>query len=152
MKLGVYIVPPEPISTAFFINPSDKSLCLHVYPSLVAMQRHGKHVPAAKNAHNNGRIVGRLCLCICLCFPVSIYITTGWKTFPQHRIFVGGAVFYEIRVIWKQAISSSKNFLLDIKYYKKQQFLLFVLSSAALLASDRVCVWRVASSIWLQLN
>jgi hypothetical protein len=32
MKLGTYIMPPDPISTAYFINPSDQSVCLYVYP------------------------------------------------------------------------------------------------------------------------
>jgi hypothetical protein len=32
-KLGVYIMAPEPISMACFINPSRQSVCLYVYPS-----------------------------------------------------------------------------------------------------------------------
>jgi hypothetical protein len=42
---------PEPISTAYFINPSDQSVCLYVYPPIVAMQRLGKNITAATNAH-----------------------------------------------------------------------------------------------------
>jgi hypothetical protein len=34
MKLGMYITAPEPISTAYFINPSHHSVCLYVYPSV----------------------------------------------------------------------------------------------------------------------
>jgi hypothetical protein len=33
MKLGTYIMAPEPISTAYFIKPAYQSVCLHVYPS-----------------------------------------------------------------------------------------------------------------------
>jgi hypothetical protein len=33
MKLGMYIMAPEPTSTAYFINSSHQSLCLYVYPS-----------------------------------------------------------------------------------------------------------------------
>jgi hypothetical protein len=33
MKLGMYITAPEPISTAYFINPSHQSVCLFVYSS-----------------------------------------------------------------------------------------------------------------------
>jgi hypothetical protein len=33
MKLGVYIMATEPISTAYFTNPFHQSVCLHVYPS-----------------------------------------------------------------------------------------------------------------------
>jgi hypothetical protein len=29
----MYIMVPEPISTAHFINPSHQSVCLHAYPS-----------------------------------------------------------------------------------------------------------------------
>jgi hypothetical protein len=34
MKLGMDIMAPEPISTAYFINPSHQSVCLYVYPPL----------------------------------------------------------------------------------------------------------------------
>jgi hypothetical protein len=34
MKLGMYIMAPEPISAAYFINPSHHSVCLNVYPTL----------------------------------------------------------------------------------------------------------------------
>jgi hypothetical protein len=39
----------EPISTAYFINPSHQSVCLYVYPPLVAKQRLSKIVTAAMN-------------------------------------------------------------------------------------------------------
>jgi hypothetical protein len=42
---------PEPISMAYFINPSHQSVCLHVYPIVVAMQLLGKIVTTAKNTH-----------------------------------------------------------------------------------------------------
>jgi hypothetical protein len=47
----MYIMALEPISTAYFINPSDQSECLYVYPPIVARQRLGKHVTAATNTH-----------------------------------------------------------------------------------------------------
>jgi hypothetical protein len=34
MKLGTYIIAPEPISTTYLINPSHQSVCLYVYPSI----------------------------------------------------------------------------------------------------------------------
>jgi hypothetical protein len=49
MKLGVYIMAPKPISTAYFRNPSHQSMCQYVYPHIVARQRLCKHVPAATN-------------------------------------------------------------------------------------------------------
>jgi hypothetical protein len=33
MKFGMYIMAPEPISTAHVINPSHQFVCLYVYPS-----------------------------------------------------------------------------------------------------------------------
>jgi hypothetical protein len=32
LKLDMYIMAPEPISTAYFINPSRQSVCMYVYP------------------------------------------------------------------------------------------------------------------------
>jgi hypothetical protein len=74
MKLGMYIMAPEPISTAYFINPSHQSVSVCVYllsllgkgsvkciPPFVARQRLGKNVTAATNTHNR-RIVGRIVL------------------------------------------------------------------------------------------
>jgi hypothetical protein len=49
MKLGMYIMAPEPISTAYFINPSHQSVCLYVYPLIVARQRLGKNITAETN-------------------------------------------------------------------------------------------------------
>jgi hypothetical protein len=45
MKLGMYIMAPEPISTVYFINPSHQSVCLFVYPRIAAGQRLGKNPP-----------------------------------------------------------------------------------------------------------
>jgi hypothetical protein len=36
MKLGMYAMAPEPILTAYFINPAHQSVCLYVYPPIVA--------------------------------------------------------------------------------------------------------------------
>jgi hypothetical protein len=42
---------PEPISTAYFMNPSHQSVCLYLYPAIVARQRLGKNITAATNTH-----------------------------------------------------------------------------------------------------
>jgi hypothetical protein len=49
MKLGMHIMAPEPISTAYLKNPSHQSVCLYVYPPIVARQRLGKNVTATTN-------------------------------------------------------------------------------------------------------
>jgi hypothetical protein len=43
----MYIMAPERISTALFINASHQSLRLFMYSNIVAMQRLGKDIPAA---------------------------------------------------------------------------------------------------------
>jgi hypothetical protein len=48
IKLGMYIVAPEPISTAYLINHSHQSVCLYVYPPIVTRQQLGKNVTGAK--------------------------------------------------------------------------------------------------------
>jgi hypothetical protein len=49
MKLGMYIIAPDSISKAVFINLHHQFVCLYVYPSVVAMQRHSKNIAAAKD-------------------------------------------------------------------------------------------------------
>jgi hypothetical protein len=51
MKPGMYIMAPEPISTAYFINPSHRSVCRYVYPPIVARKRLGKNVTVATKTH-----------------------------------------------------------------------------------------------------
>jgi hypothetical protein len=57
-KLGMYITAPQPISTAYFINPSHQSVCLYesmCISPIVARQRLGKHVPATTFTRDNKR-------------------------------------------------------------------------------------------------
>jgi hypothetical protein len=49
MKLGMYIMAPEPISAVYFINSSHQFVCLQVYPPIIARQWLGKIVTAAMN-------------------------------------------------------------------------------------------------------
>jgi hypothetical protein len=51
MKLSIYIMAPNPISMAYFINSSHQSVRLYVYPPIVARQRLGKNVTAATNTY-----------------------------------------------------------------------------------------------------
>jgi hypothetical protein len=46
MKLGIYIMAPGPISTAYVISPANQSTCLYVYPTIVARQRLSKVHPS----------------------------------------------------------------------------------------------------------
>jgi hypothetical protein len=47
----MYNMAPEPIRTAYFINTTHPSVCLYVYPPIVARQRLGKNVTEATNTH-----------------------------------------------------------------------------------------------------
>jgi hypothetical protein len=58
MKLGMYIMAREPISTAYFINPFHHSVCLYVCPHLVTRQWLGKKVTAAKHTHTIIELLG----------------------------------------------------------------------------------------------
>jgi hypothetical protein len=98
MKLGLYIMAPEPISVAYFINPSHQSMCLCVsllgkgsvkfIPPFIARQRLSEHVPAATNTCNNRRIVGCVCLWVCVCIPLSLLGNNLVKTFPRQRTII----------------------------------------------------------------
>jgi hypothetical protein len=86
---------PEPISMAYFINPSHQSTRMCI-PLFIARQVLGKHVPAATNTCNTRRTVERVCLCI----PLSLLDNNSVKTFPRQRRIVGGVVFCAIRVVY----------------------------------------------------
>jgi hypothetical protein len=47
IKLGIYMIASEPISTAYVISLSHQSVCLYVHPPIVGRQRLGKNVTAA---------------------------------------------------------------------------------------------------------
>jgi hypothetical protein len=49
MKLGTYIMAPEPILTKYLITGPHQFMCLYMYPSVVATQRLCKSVTAATN-------------------------------------------------------------------------------------------------------
>jgi hypothetical protein len=48
-----YIMATNPISTAYFINPSHQSVCLFLLPPIVARQQIGVNVTAATNTYEN---------------------------------------------------------------------------------------------------
>jgi hypothetical protein len=64
IKLGMYIMASEPISTAYFINPPPISLCFFTcFPHIVARQRLGKKVTAATNTHATIELMDASFLC-----------------------------------------------------------------------------------------
>jgi hypothetical protein len=55
IRPGMYIIAPEPISTAYFRNPSHQSLCLSCVPPIGL----GKHVSAVTNTRMSVPIIAR---------------------------------------------------------------------------------------------
>jgi hypothetical protein len=47
MKLCIYVIALEPISTPYFINPSHQSVCLYAYPLIVARPWLGRKITTA---------------------------------------------------------------------------------------------------------
>jgi hypothetical protein len=57
----MYIMEPELSSMAYIINPSHQSMCMHVYPLIVARQLFGKNVTGGNEyTSNNRRIFGHV--------------------------------------------------------------------------------------------
>jgi hypothetical protein len=92
MKLGMYIMAPEPISTSYFINPFRLCVCMCITPS-AARQRLGKHVLEATNTCNNRKVVDHVVFCVvrvaskdslwvCLCIPLSLLGNGSCKHVP----------------------------------------------------------------------
>jgi hypothetical protein len=69
----------------------------------VARQRLDKHVPTRTNTRSNRRTVRRVCLWVCQCIPLLLLGKNSINTFPRKQSFVGGVVFYAVRVISKES-------------------------------------------------
>jgi hypothetical protein len=102
----MYIMAPEPISTAYFINPSNQSVRLFVYPPIVAKQQLGEHVPAATNRRNSRTTVGPVIfcavhvvskesLCASLCILLSLLGNGSVDMLPRQRRIVVGIIFFK---------------------------------------------------------
>jgi hypothetical protein len=111
----MYIMAPESISTAYFINPSHQYVCLYVLsllgkglvkciPPSIARQRHGKHVPAEKKTHNDESIVGRVCLWVCRFISLSLLGNSSVKTSPRQQRIFGGLTLYALLVLTKESM------------------------------------------------
>jgi hypothetical protein len=91
LKLGMYIMTPEPISTAYFIKPSI-SLCVCMcIPPIVHGKRVSKNDNVARNTHatievlldaslfNAVRVVSKESVWVCLCIRLS-FLGRGSET------------------------------------------------------------------------
>jgi hypothetical protein len=109
----VYIMAPEPILTAYFNNHFHQSVCLYVYPLSLLGNGSVNIFPRIINTRNSRRTVRRVVsyaafvvskeiLWACLCIPLPLLGNGSVKTSRQ-RIFVGGVVSYEVRVVSKKS-------------------------------------------------
>jgi hypothetical protein len=104
------------VRTSRHLSPSQRrtsyipliSLCLYVYPPIVARQRLGIYVTATTNTGNKRRISGGVVFYAMnvvskesLCNPVSLLGNGSLNTFPWQQSIVGGVVFYAVRVVSK---------------------------------------------------
>jgi hypothetical protein len=106
LKRGTYILAPKPISTTYFINCCNHSVCLHRY---VARQRLGEHIPAATNTQQYKivecvvfyavHVVSNDNLWVCLFIPLPLLGNGSVNTFQRQRRIVRGVVFYKVRVV-----------------------------------------------------
>jgi hypothetical protein len=99
MKLGVYIMAPEPFSAAYVMKPSHQSVCLYVYTHLVARPRIGKNVTAATNRQATIEqlfdalfSVRHMSYQRRVCGPVRVLCMCSVITFLRQRRVVGGVL------------------------------------------------------------
>jgi hypothetical protein len=50
-KLGIDIMATEPISLAYFLNPSHQSVCLYINSLIIARQGLSKNITGATSTH-----------------------------------------------------------------------------------------------------
>jgi hypothetical protein len=94
MKLGMYIMAPEPISTDYLINYSQHSMGLYLYHLTVAKQRLGKNVTSATNTH---AVIAELLDLSFSIWSLSYQRKVGRYFFPEYLIYWK----YSLKVVWR---------------------------------------------------
>jgi hypothetical protein len=125
IKLNMYIMAPEPISTAYFINPSHHSVCLYVYTSY-RCEATARLSVFLRSVLGNGSVntFSRLLIHstikelldtsfyirsvsyqrrVCGSVYVSLLDNNSVKMFLRQRRIVGGVVLYAVRVVSKES-------------------------------------------------
>jgi hypothetical protein len=91
----MYNATPEPISTVYFFNPSNQSLCPYV-----ARQRLCKRLsPRRIHATTEEPLSAFPIMCVSLCIPLSLL---GNKTFMRQRSITWGVALHTVRVVSKE--------------------------------------------------
>jgi hypothetical protein len=100
IKLGMYIMAPEPISTPYFKNPRF-SLCVCMCIPLSLLGKGSVNTFPRQEIHET--IEERLDACVCVWIPLSLLSNNSVKKFPRQRRIVGGVVFYAVLVASKES-------------------------------------------------
>jgi hypothetical protein len=114
MKVGVYIMAPDSISTVHFIKPIHQSVCLCVYLPVVARHWQSKNITLTTNTHaTTEEMLGTLFsvqsmsyqrgICV-LCVYAPVLLGNGLAyTFLWQWGIVGGVIFYAVCFVWKES-------------------------------------------------
>jgi hypothetical protein len=87
VKLGIYIMAPEPILMAYFLSPAYQSVCLYVYPPIIARQWLNKNITVAVNTHAKIELLD-------LSFCILCHIKGKYAILPRTSCFVHGSTFH----------------------------------------------------------
>jgi hypothetical protein len=108
IEVGMHIMAPEPISTAFSINPSHQSVCLCV-ARLSLLSNSSPHAFPLR-VHETKNWWTRRFLCsscrikgesVALCIPLSLLGNGSVKSLPRQRRIVD-VVFYAVHSVLKE--------------------------------------------------
>jgi hypothetical protein len=131
MKLGIYIMAPEPILTAYFINPSHQSVSVCVLDSIVATQRLGEKHPRCNEYTQQKNWTSFLCgpcrlkaELVNVCIPLPFLGNGSVNTFPKQRRIVGGIVFNAVCAVSEKSRRSvhHRNCCLMLSYNSQCAF------------------------------
>jgi hypothetical protein len=103
MKLGMYIMATEPISTVL-LHKSLPSVCVSVCVSLLWLLSKGLvKTFLRQRIHAKTEELLDACLWVCLRIPLSLLGNNSVKTFQRQRRIVGCVVFYAVCVVSKES-------------------------------------------------
>jgi hypothetical protein len=85
MKLGMCITASESNLTAYVINSCHQSVCLYLYPPVVARYPLCKHVPASTNTRNSKRIAGLVVFCAVRVISKRVWVWNASRAATRFR-------------------------------------------------------------------
>jgi hypothetical protein len=103
MNLDMFVMAADPISTAYFINPSHQSVCLYVCPSyrVYFASLLGNTFPR-QWAHAIIKVFLYICVNVGPCVSITLLGKNSEKYSRGNEEFARGVDFYAIRVVWEE--------------------------------------------------